>query len=112
MLVAILQGSGASSYTPVQEFLEDMTIAKIGYLPTLQQQERLGKTSLCTYTSQVDEVDLSHVTPEMPCLVAVRMTSSLPFFLINSVKNGYYTDGGICNNFIDIEPTWAIGSWD
>ncbi len=107
-LVAILQGSGASSYAPVQEFLENMTIEKIGYLPTLQQlKERLGKSlTVCTYDiTESMRVDLSHVThPEMPCLVAIRMTSSLPFFFDKfRWGNSFYTDGCICNNFpIDI----------
>ena len=34
-LVAMIQGRGASSFSPIQEQLEKMTIDKIGFLPTL-----------------------------------------------------------------------------
>ena len=43
----------------------------------------------------------------MPCLIALRMSSNLPFIFDNFKYTGcFYTDGGISNNFpIDIGDT-------
>jgi predicted patatin/cPLA2 family phospholipase len=107
-IVAMMNGSGGTSYVHIQEQLEKMTIEKIGRLITLKELYTLFNKKLvcCTYnlTKNCEEI-LSHEThPDMPCLIALRMSSNLPFIFDHFKYTGsFYTDGGISNNFpIDI----------
>ena len=103
-MVAMLQGNGASSFNPVQEHLEKMTISKIGFLPTLQDlKDRFGKMLICvTYNLTKDKTEyISYENyPTMPCLVALRMSANLPLvFEKYKYGNDFYIDGGISDNF-------------
>lgn len=107
-VVAMLSGNGATSFSTIHEHLEKMTIEKIGKLITLGELKTLfGRTLVCmTHNKTQDCVEmLSHETyPEMPCLVAIRMSSNLPLIFEDfKYNNSFYIDGGISNNFaIDI----------
>jgi predicted acylesterase/phospholipase RssA len=107
-IVAMMNGNGATSYVYIQEQLEKMTIEKIGTLPTLLELHKLFNKKLicCTYnlTNNCEELLSYETYPNMPCLIALRMTSNLPFIFDNFQYGGcFYTDGGISNNFpIDI----------
>ena len=107
-VVAMIQGKGACSYSTMGEELEKMTIAKIGYLPTLLDlYEKYGKTFVCaTHNFTKDKTEyLSWEThPQLPCLTALRMTSNLPFiFEMFYYGKDLYIDGGVSDNFpIDI----------
>ena len=107
-LVAMINGNGASSYTSIQEQLEKMTIEKIGYLPTLGNlKTKFGKSLTCvTFNLTIEKIEYisSESHPDIPCLVALRMSANLPFVFNNfKYNNSMYIDGGICDNFsIDI----------
>jgi predicted acylesterase/phospholipase RssA len=107
-IVAMIQGRGASSFSNIQEHLEKMTIAKIGYLPTLNDlKEKLQKTLVCaTYNLTENRTEyLSYDThPNLPCITALRMSSNLPLiFETYRYGNSLYVDGAISDNFpIDI----------
>jgi predicted patatin/cPLA2 family phospholipase len=107
-IVAMIQGRGATSFNAIQEQLEKMSIAKIGYLPTLNDlKEKYGKTLTCVTHNLTEDCTeyLSWEThPHLPCITALRMSSNLPLFFEN-YKYGHslYVDGGISDNFaIDI----------
>lgn len=114
----VLNGGGAISFSIINEVLEKMTIDKIGRLITLGEvYNTFGKTLICcTFNlSKQDQEFLNPFdNPELPCLVALRMTSNLPFlfepFFYNSC---YYIDGGIVNNFpifyVNLESDHVIG---
>ena len=107
-IVAMMNGSGATSFSHIHEQLEKMTIEKIGRLITLGELYTMfGKTLICTtYNLTTDKPEiLSHETyPDMPCLIALRMSSNLPFIFDHFKYLGsFYIDGGISNNFpIDV----------
>lgn len=107
-IVAMMNGNGATSFSHIHEQLEKMTIEKIGQLITLGELYRMyGKELICvTHNLTSDKLEvLSYVTyPDMPCLIALRMTSNLPFIFDHFKYLGsFYIDGGISNNFpIDI----------
>lgn len=107
-LVAMINGNGASSYTNLHEQLEKMTIEKIGYLPTLGNlKTRFGKSLTCVtfnLTNEKIEYISSDNHPDIPCLIAIRMSSNLPFIFDKFMyNNNIYIDGGIYDNFaIDI----------
>lgn len=107
-LVAMINGEGASSFSPIHEQLEKMTIAKIGHLPTMKSlKETFSKKLICiTHNfSTRSAIELSYEShPDLPCLTAIRMSSNLPF-VFEKFKYGdhFFMDGGIVNNFpIDI----------
>lgn len=103
-LVAMINGDGATNYNHIQESLEKMTIEKIGrYLNLKELYEKFDKKLVCTTYNQTDkktEYISVDTYPEMPCLVAIRLSSNVPF-LFNKFKymGNYYVDGGISDNF-------------
>jgi predicted acylesterase/phospholipase RssA len=110
-LVSMFNRQGALSFSIIYEQLEKMTIEKIGKLITMGDLFVLyKKTFICvTYNKTLDKPELlSHLTyPDMPCLIALRMSSNLPILFEDFKYMGnYYIDGGIVNNFpIDIGDT-------
>lgn len=107
-IVSMMNGQGATSYNIIQEHLEKLTIEKIGYLPTLLDvKTRYGKTlaiSTYNYTRKKEEILSYRTHPELPCLIAIRMSANLPMIFDHFKYQGsYYVDGGLINNFpIDI----------
>ena len=107
-IVAMINGAGAVSFNNIHEHLEKMTIEKIGYLPTIADlKNKFEKTFICTtYNITEDKTEYLSVEthPDLPCLIALRMTSNLPLIFENyKYGNSFYIDGGISDNFpIDI----------
>lgn len=107
-ILAMLQGRGASSFNNVQEELEKMTIAKIGFLPTLNDLKTKYEKNLICVTYNVTEDKSENLSPEthpnLPCITALRMSANLPL-IFEKFRYGenFYVDGGVFNNFpIDI----------
>ncbi len=103
-IVAMLQGRGASSFNQLAEHLEKMTIAKIGYLPTIGDiHEKLGKSLICSthnLTESRTEYIRHETHPKVPCITALRMSANLPL-VFERYRYGHclYVDGGISDNF-------------
>ena len=103
-IVSMINGTGATSFANIQEQLEKMTISKIGNLITLKElYNRFKKNLICVthnLTSNKTEY-LSHEShPDLPCLIALRMSSNLPlFFEKYNYNNNFYVDGGVSDNF-------------
>jgi NTE family protein len=102
-ILNVLNGGGATSFSIVQDVLEKLTIQKIGRFITMQDLlTEFGKVLICcTYNKTQGQIEyISHKTqPNIPCLVALRMTASLPFLFDPFVYNGcVYIDGGILDN--------------
>lgn len=103
-VVAMINGSGASSFTSIQEQLEKMTIEKIGRYITLEDlRESYDKTFICcTYNATKGEAEYltPDTHPKLPCITAIRMSSNLPFIFEKfNYMGSYYLDGGIVDNF-------------
>ena len=103
-IVAMINGSGAVSFNNISENLEKMTIEKIGYLPTIKDlKNNFGKTLICiTYNLTEDKTEYISPDnyPELPCLIALRMSANLPLiFETFKYGNSFYIDGGISDNF-------------
>lgn len=103
-LISMINGEGASSFSPLQTHLEKLTVEKIGQFITMGDlKEKLGKRLVvCTYNISEDRVE--YLTPEthptLPCLTALRMTSNLPFVFEDFKYLGsYYIDGAVADNF-------------
>ena len=103
-LVSMVNGLGAKSWSRIQEILEKMTIQKIGYLPTMKCiKEKFKKNlTMVTYnlTTKKTEYISSETHPDLPVLVAIRMTANLPFVFEKFQYQGqFFIDGGLSNNF-------------
>lgn len=103
-VIAMMNGSGAISFNNIYEHLEKLTIEKLGYIPTFQDlKDKLGKTLICvTYNFTENKTEyISHETyPNLPCLIGLKMSSSLPLiFEKYKYGNSFYIDGGISDNF-------------
>lgn len=107
-IVAMMNGGGASSFIHIHEELEKLTIEKIGRLLTLKDLYTLFNKSLICVTynlTQHKQEILKHEThPDLPCLIALRMSANIPLIFEKFKYTGdFYIDGGIYNNFpIDI----------
>lgn len=103
-ILSMVSGEGAISFMPISEHIERMTIEKVGQLLTLQDiKSRFGKTLVITtynYTKKKMEYLSAETYPDMPCLVALRMSCSLPL-LFNMYKymDSHYIDAAVCDNF-------------
>jgi predicted acylesterase/phospholipase RssA len=113
-IFAMINNLGATSFTNISEYLEKLTIDKIGYLPTFHDIKHKFNKNLVfvTYNLSKGEAEyLSYEThPTLPCLVAIRMTSNLPLIFENyKYGNNYYIDGGIVDNF-SVDVAQKIGN--
>jgi NTE family protein len=100
----INSNNGGLDYSLIEKHLEAMTIDKIGSYVTFKDiKEKFGKNLVIpvyNWTKKQGEYLSYETTPDMPCLIAVRMSCALPF-IFTPVKymNSYYIDGGIFDNF-------------
>lgn len=99
----MVEGIGAMNFLIIQEFLEKLTVDKIGKLITLEElKNEYNKTLICTtYNLSKRQVEyLSYENnPKLPCIVALRMSASLPLaFERFKYQNNYYIDGGVADN--------------
>jgi NTE family protein len=103
-IVSLIQGNGATSFHTIYEGLEKMTIEKIGYLPTLKDIKDNFNKKLIITTYNITEDRNEYLSydnyPQIPCLVALRMSSNLPLIFDHyRYGNSFYIDGGISDNF-------------
>lgn len=103
-IVNMINDNGAITFAGFQEVLEKMTVSKIGRLPTLKEvYEKYNKTLIITtYNLSKQQVEyLSHEnSPDLPCLVALRMSCNLPLIFERfNYNNNFYIDGGLVDNF-------------
>lgn len=100
---SVLSGEGLYDFSVFQTHLENMSIDKIGYMPTLLELfEKFGKTLYtCSYniTQRRKEYFSYHNHPDMLCSDAIRLSCSLPFIFNDCIYNGdCYIDGGFVDN--------------
>lgn len=104
-ILNMVNGEGAINFTKeIQEPLEQLTIEKIGKLMTFKEihDHFKKKIVMTTYNYTLQQVEyLSYeTTPEMPCIVGLRMSCCLPLiFKPYKYMDSYYIDGGIYDNF-------------
>lgn len=114
---ALFRGQqGIASFSKVQEFLETVTVEKMGRFMTLSQLEQhTGKRLVCsTYnlTQRKMEYLSAETHPDLPCITALRMTTALPLlFPAFSYMGSVYADGALADDFplSQIDPDAAEG---
>lgn len=113
-LANLTSGFGITSFTFINETLEKLTINKIGRVLTLQQlKDSFDKNLVCTtynMTTCCTEYISCETYPEMPCLIALRMSCNIPVIFDRfQYMDCYYIDGGISDNF-PIQKGESIGN--
>lgn len=103
-LVGIIEQRGLVNYYIVQEYLETLTLTKLGYIPTFRDVRlKLGKNlTIVTYNLTQNKVEYLSATthPDMSCLTALRMTANVPILFDRFFYGGCeYIDGGLVDNF-------------
>lgn len=107
-IVNMVNGAGATSFAPITEQLEKMTISKIGkYINLKDLKEIYGKTLICaTYNRSKRKTEYlgPETYPDLPCLTALKMSANFPFIFEKFLYMGdFFIDGGISDNFpIDV----------
>ncbi len=102
-LIGMANGQGACQWDVIQHYLEKVTIEKVGEYYTLRDlKERLGRTLICS-TYNLDKQSMEYMGPDthgqVPVLVALRMSASVPLFFEQFKYMGsHYVDGGILDN--------------
>jgi predicted acylesterase/phospholipase RssA len=103
-IINMINLDGALSYSPIQEILEKMTLDKIGKFLTLKTLRELTNKSLTcvTYNQTLKKVEYlnSDTHPDLPCLVALRMSANVPFLFEKfRYMNNCFIDGSIAEGF-------------
>lgn len=103
-LELLLTQQGMVSFDSIQEELELITLSKHGELFTMKTlYDKLGKEFCCiTFNYSLNKMEILHhtTTPDLPCLTAIQMSSSIPFVFNRMTYNSsIYIDGGIVDNF-------------
>ena len=98
------QQQGLFDFEPILEELEVITLAKYGKLFTFKTlYDELGKEFGCVtvnYTKNKPEYKHYTTSPDLSCLTALQMSSSIPFVFNKCVHEGFiYIDGGFVDNF-------------
>jgi len=98
------QGKGLLSFDIIKSILEKMTIEKCNKLMTLKElYETSNKLLVCctyNYTDGILEFISKDTFPELKCIDALQMSSSLPILFEPYIYNEkIYIDGAIISNF-------------
>ena len=103
-VIKILHGDSVTSYDKIDQYIMEMTMKKIGYMPTMEDlYNSFGKKLVCTtynLSLQKSENISYHNYPNIPVNAALRMSSNLPIIFPQfDYMGNAYIDGGITNNF-------------
>lgn len=101
---ALFSQYGLLEFEPILEFLELLTLSKYGRLFTMETlRSELQRDFACmTYNFTKMRTELLHwsTTPDLPCLKAIQMSSSIPYVFTQCIhQDQVYIDGGIVDNF-------------
>lgn len=103
-IIKILHGDSMTNYDKIDQYITEMTMKKIGYVPTMENlYNNFGKILICTtYNLTIKKSEnISYQNyPTIPVTTALRMSSNLPIIFPHFEYMGnIYIDGGITNNF-------------
>lgn len=96
--------TGLYDYDIINDCCKNMTLEKIGFIPTLKElYEKCGKSlTITTYNLTDRKIEyLSYKNyPDLSCLDALRMSCNIPYIFSEFLYNDKeYIDGGIVDNF-------------
>lgn len=102
--IQFIKGNGCIQFNKIIKHLEILSKNKINKVPTLFElwNDYKKKLVVTTYNLSLQKIEyidyISH--PNLLCVKAIQMSSSIPIIFNNCIYNNYlYTDGGVVNNF-------------
>lgn len=103
-LLSLIKKIGLYNFNIINTHLEILTLNKLQFIPTLKQLYDITKKKLIcvTYNQTIQKtLYISHEThPNLSVLIALQMSSNMPFVFEEFTYNGnVYVDGGITDNF-------------
>lgn len=112
-LANLIYGKGIFSYDVISKYLEIFTLEKIGSFLTMKELEHRYKKKLVCVTYNMTQQRVEYITgethPDIPCIIALRMSSNIPFLFDDFKYNKcQYIDGGFYDNF----PVLYNTKWD
>ena len=104
-ILSMTQGSGSFDWTVINQFLEKLTLQKIGKFLTMKDLKLLFNKNLTLVTYNLTEHKKELISgdnekfKDVPCLTALRMSSNVPI-IFSQFKyfDCEYIDGGFIDN--------------
>lgn len=103
-IISLSNNEGGVDWNIINEYLETLTINKIGKLITFKELfDEFGKDFTAVtfnYTDKKVEYISKETHPNMNCLLAIKMSSNIPLiFKPFKYEHKFYVDGAMGNNF-------------
>ena len=103
-MVNMFNGSGIIPFEIIKKILLDMTMDKIGYLPTLKDIKTKFKKTLVFSVYNLNKQKTEYMSyenhPELDCIKCIEMSSAIPIIFQEVVyKDERYIDGGVGDPF-------------
>ena len=100
----MLLGKGIISFEIIKKIITDMTLEKIGYIPTFSDIKKTKNINLVfsvyNITKQITEYMSYTKYPELSCIDCIEMSCAIPVIFPEIVYNRQrYIDGGVGNCF-------------
>lgn len=102
-MMKMMKLEGGLSFSNIQQMLEKVTLNKTGTLFTMKSlYEKFQKKLVCVsynYTLRKIEYITHDNYPDLPCILAIKMSCSIPIVFERCMYNDYhYIDGGVYDN--------------
>lgn len=102
-MMKLFKLEGGISFSYIQNLLEQITLEKTGTLFTMKSLYEKYKKELVCVTFNYTKNQIEYIThenyPDLPCILAIKMSCSLPIIFEKCMYNGnHYIDGGVYDN--------------
>jgi predicted acylesterase/phospholipase RssA len=102
-MMKLFKLEGGISFSYIQCMLEQITLHKTGTLFTMKSlYDKFNKILVCvTFNYTTNQIEyISHENyPDLPCVLAIKMSCSIPIIFEKCIYNGnHYIDGGVYDN--------------
>lgn len=103
-ILGIMKNYGVISFDSICDTLERLTLAKMDYLPSLEELYSLYKKSFTAVTYNLSEKKVEYLNysthPDMPCIQAIKMSCTIPGFFHKIIYNNHmFIDGAVADSF-------------
>lgn len=102
-MMKLFKLEGGISFSYIQNILEQITLEKTGTLFTMKSlYDKYNKELVCVTfnytTNQIEYINHENY-PDLPCMLAIKMSCSLPIIFEKCMyNNNHYIDGGVYDN--------------
>ena len=103
-MVNMFNGQGIISFDILKKIIVDMTIEKIGYLPTFNDIKTKFNKTLVFSVYNLNKKKVEYMSyenyPDLDCIDCIQMSSAIPIIFQEVVyRENRYVDGGVGNGF-------------